>query len=59
MPVNILYAATPGKWETYQPTLTKALQATGLDFDLRNEFDPEAVDYIVYASNSPLQDFTP
>ena len=30
-----------------------------VDADLRNEFPPEDVDYIVYAPNGPVSDFTP
>lgn len=59
MTVNILFAALPARWAEYQPHLTHALTAAGIDFDLRTEFPPELVDYIIYAPNSPVQDFTP
>ncbi len=59
MTINILFAATLERWESYQAPLTAALFKAGLDFDLRTDFPPEQVDYIVYAPNSPVQDFTP
>ncbi|MDU9004993.1 2-hydroxyacid dehydrogenase [Sedimentitalea todarodis] len=59
MTINILFAAKSGRWETYQGPLTDALEEAGLDFDLRPDFPPEQVDYIVYAPNSSVQDFGP
>ncbi|MBV1895213.1 MAG: glyoxylate/hydroxypyruvate reductase A [Rhodobacteraceae bacterium] len=59
MTVNILFAATPDRWSTYQAPLSKALTDAGIDFDLRAQFAPSDVDYIVYAPNSDVQDFTP
>lgn len=59
MPTNVLFAATPERWASYEPILTRALTATGVDYDLRTDFAPDQVDYIVYAPNSEVQDFTP
>jgi glyoxylate/hydroxypyruvate reductase len=59
MVVNILFAAHPSRWERYRLPLTQALTRAGVEFDLRTEFAPDQVDYIVYAPNSKLQDFTP
>ena len=59
MTANILFAARPTSWATYQPHLIRALTDVGVDFDLRTEFAPDQVDYIVYAPNSAVQDFTP
>ncbi len=59
MTINILFAAKAERWTTYQAPLTEALTATGLVFDLRTDFAPADVDYIVYAPNSDVQDFTP
>lgn len=59
MTANILFAALTPRWQEYRPTLTRALEQVGLEFDLRTEFPPEQVDYIIYAPNSPVQDFTP
>lgn len=59
MTVNILFAARPESWQSYREVLREALRATGLRFDLRTDFPPDQVDYIVYAPNGTLQDFTP
>ena len=60
MPVNVLFAARPERWPDYEPALRAAFDAAGLkDIHLSPEIAPEAVDYIVYAPNSPVQDFTP
>ncbi|MCV6584794.1 MAG: glyoxylate/hydroxypyruvate reductase A [Marinibacterium sp.] len=59
MPVNALFAAHPSRWAIYQPALTAAFARAGVDVDLRQDFAPEAVDYIIYAPNSDLQDFRP
>lgn len=59
MTTNILFAATPSRWESYEQPLRGALARAGLKVDLRPDFAPDAVDYIVYAPNSSVQDFTP
>lgn len=59
MTTNILFAAKAARWTTYEAPLQRALDAAGLDYDLRTSFPPEEVDYIVYAPNSKVQDFTP
>ncbi|MBF9027129.1 glyoxylate/hydroxypyruvate reductase A [Rhodobacterales bacterium FZCC0188] len=57
---TILFAAKSEKWAEYEPALRKALQKTGVDATgLTTEADPAEVDYIIYAPNSGLQDFTP
>lgn len=57
---TILFAAKSEKWAEYEPALHKALQKTGVDATgLTIEADPAEVDYIIYAPNSGLQDFTP
>ncbi|NRA99928.1 MAG: glyoxylate/hydroxypyruvate reductase A [Rhodobacteraceae bacterium] len=56
---NILFAASAQSWANYEAPLTAALDATGLTYDLRTEFAPADVDYIVYAPDSAVQDFTP
>ncbi|MFK7752606.1 MAG: 2-hydroxyacid dehydrogenase [Sedimentitalea sp.] len=57
--MNILFASKPGQWEAYRAPMIAALDAAGLDYDLRADFAPDQVDYVVYAPNSGLQDFTP
>ncbi|MDV4145105.1 2-hydroxyacid dehydrogenase [Shimia sp. FJ5] len=57
--INVLFAARPERWATYEAPLRKAFSQAGLDADLRTAFAPEEVDYIVYAPNGDVQDFTP
>lgn len=59
MSLTILFAANPEKWATYAPHLRAALKAAKIDANLTQEADPKTVDYIIYAPNSPVQDFTP
>ncbi|WP_170327131.1 2-hydroxyacid dehydrogenase [Ruegeria arenilitoris] len=59
MPVNILFSARPALWPVYEPLLTKYLTEAGLDFRLSTELEPDQVDYVVYAPNGGLLDFTP
>ena len=59
MSVNILFAALPDRWAEYEPSMRAALDETGLDYTLKTDVPPEKVDYIVYAPNSEVQDFTP
>lgn len=56
---NILFAAKSERWADYETPLKAALDAAGLDYRLSPEMPPEQVDYIVYAPNSDVQDFTP
>ncbi|MFV0512995.1 MAG: 2-hydroxyacid dehydrogenase [Jhaorihella sp.] len=59
MTANILFAAGAHRFATYEQPLRGALARAGVDSDLRTAFPPGQVDYIVYAPNSDLQDFTP
>ncbi len=59
MSTNILFAAKPSRGQGCREPLTRALNDAGVAFDLRTEFAPEQVDYIIYAPNSELRDFTP
>lgn len=59
MTVNVLFSARPELWPVYQPLLAKGLSEAGLDFVLATEFAPDQVDYVVYAPNGGLLDFTP
>ncbi|WP_374645855.1 2-hydroxyacid dehydrogenase [Tabrizicola sp.] len=56
--LTVLFAA-PSLWPEYREPLPRALAEAGIDARLVTEAAPEAVDYIVYAPSSPLQDFTP
>jgi glyoxylate/hydroxypyruvate reductase A len=57
--INVLFAATDDRWDQYEAPLRAAFADAGLAVDLRTGFAPGQVDYIVYAPNSGLQDFTP
>ncbi len=57
--INVLFAARPERWTTYEQPLHAALNAAGINAHLAQDIAPADVDYIVYAPNSDLQDFTP
>jgi glyoxylate/hydroxypyruvate reductase A len=57
--INVLFAARPERWQTYEAPLRAALDAAGIAAHLAQDIPPQDVDYIVYAPNSDLQDFTP
>lgn len=59
MPCNILFAAHPDSWADYRTPLRRALDAANVACDLRPDFAPAEVDYIVFAPNGALRDFTP
>lgn len=59
MTINVLFAAHDERWEQYETHLKTAFESEGLSVNLDRELDPEIVDYIVYAPNSSVQDFTP
>lgn len=57
--INVLFAAKPERWTTYEAPLRTALSNAGIDAHLAQDIAPDQVDYIVYAPNSDLKDFTP
>lgn len=57
--INVLFAARPERWITYERPLREALTAAGITAHLAQDTAPADVDYIVYAPNSELQDFAP
>ncbi len=57
--IKALYAATEDKYEKYGAALREAFDEIGLNVDLSMTHPAAAVDYIIYAPNSDLQDFTP
>ena len=59
MTLNALFAARPDRWDHYKDVLPKAFKAAGVEVHLALDIAPEEVDYIIYAPNSELQDFTP
>lgn len=59
MPLNVLFSAPSAKWEVYAAPLQDAFTRAGLDVHLSADINPAEVDYIVYAPNGALHDFTP
>ena len=60
--VNVLFAALPMRWDQYETPLRKSLEEVGLDVELTPSnapYDPAEIDYVIYAPNSEVQDFTP
>lgn len=56
--INVQFAARSERWETYAAPLRKAFAEAGIVADLRRDHAPELVDYVVYAPNGPLTDFS-
>ncbi|GAA0299158.1 2-hydroxyacid dehydrogenase [Rhodovulum strictum] len=57
---EILFSAREGLWETYRAPLMRALEEVGIAARIVTETDaPGTVDYIIYAPNEQLRDFTP
>ncbi len=59
MTPNILFAARPEQWDIYEKPLKSALSEAGVSANLALELPPEEVDYMIYAPDSAVQDFTP
>lgn len=60
--VNVLFAALPMRWDQYETPLRKSFEDVGLEVELTPSnapFDPAEIDYVIYAPNSEIQDFTP
>ncbi|WP_420396008.1 2-hydroxyacid dehydrogenase [Nioella sp.] len=57
--LTILFAARPDSWGEYEAPLNRAVATAGFtEFRVVTEAPPAEVDYIVYAPNSDLQDFS-
>lgn len=59
---RVLFSAPKKDWEAYRPHLETAFAAAGVDARLEHALTPEApeaVEYIIYAPSSALQDFAP
>ena len=56
--IKVQFAARPERWDTYQAPLREAFAKAGLQVNLRQDHAPAEVDYVIYAPNSDLQDFT-
>lgn len=60
MTVRILFAAGDDQWDAYKVAIGRALVEKGINAaHIARELPPEKVDYIIYAPNSAVQDFTP
>lgn len=60
MTLKVLFAGGEvDRWPAYSNLLPNALAAAGLKAEVGLHFDPAEVDYIVYAPNPDLTDFTP
>lgn len=57
--INVLFSAQPHNWDEYQGPLTRAFADAGLEVNLSRDHAPEVTDYIVFAPNGPVTDFTP
>lgn len=57
--IKVQFAARLERWETYAAPLRSAFAEAGLDVDLRMDHAPDTVEYVIYAPNSGLTDFTP
>ncbi len=59
MSLNVLLSAPPTTAERFRDPIARALARAGLKARLAEDFAPGEVDYIVYAPNDRLRDFTP
>lgn len=59
MSVNVRFSARPELWDSYREPLARAIRDAGVDAALAPEMPPAETDYIVYAPNGPVTDFTP
>lgn len=57
--IKVLFSAREGLWPVWAPHLTRAFAEAGLEVDLTTDNRPEEVDYILFAPNPSLRDFTP
>lgn len=57
--IKVQFAARPERWATYEAPLKAAFEQAGLQVDLQQQHPASEVDYVIYAPNSDLQDFTP
>jgi len=59
MTIKVQFSALTERWDQYEHPLRDAFANLGLDVDLRTEFPPDEVDYLIYAPNSSVSDFGP
>ena len=58
MSLNILFSAAPGRWREYRKPLENALCDAGVEACIGPDISADDVDYIVYAPNGPVTDFS-
>ncbi|WP_460272339.1 2-hydroxyacid dehydrogenase [Celeribacter sp. ULVN23_4] len=59
MALTLLFSAPDRIWPAYEKVLPQVLAHAGIDAVLTRDADPATVDYIVYAPNDHLSDFSP
>ncbi len=57
--LNVLFSAQPTRWAEYEAPLNAAFIAAGLDVALSCDHSPDQTDYIIFAPNGPVRDFSP
>lgn len=57
--IKIQFAAGWSRWKEYKHVLSRELSRAGVSAELSQGHDPAEVDYIVYAPNPDLTDFSP
>lgn len=57
--IKVLFSAGDRLWPVWAPHLQQAFAEAGLEVDLATDHRPEEVDYILFAPNPWLTDFTP
>lgn len=58
MTLKVLYAGAAADWPDYRAALPRCFDALGLDAEVSTDLPPGEVDYVVYAPNGPVSDFT-
>lgn len=57
--IKVLFSAQPPNWSQYHAPLNAAFAEAKLNVSLAEDHAPDDVDYIVFAPNGPVTDFTP
>ena len=57
--IRVLFGGRSYAWAEYETILPRAIAEAGVSAEVVREAEPASVDYIVYAPNSRIQDFTP
>lgn len=58
MTLNVLFSAPSHRWHIYQRPLEVAFASAGVTVNLSGDHAPNSVDYIVFAPNGPVDDFS-